>query len=465
METQENAPTQKAFRLNLDSLKYGSFAEIGAGQEVARSFFRAGGASGTVAKTISAYDMVLSDTLYGQTDQYVSRARLEAMLNREYRILLENLTDRRDPKTTFFAFSDTVATRSYSRKKDGHGWMGIRFQHQPKSEPSEVILHVHLFDLDPVREQEALGILGVNLIFGVFFQRERIEDLMGSLLDNLSRDRLEIDMIRFSGPGFAGIDNRLMSLQLVEQDLTDATMFTAAGEVVQPAEVLYKKPVLVVRGSFRPITNIVLDMIQRSQALCRERPNLAMGELKVVMEITLRNLMENELIDHGDFLARADLLGSLGYSVMVSRLGPYHSFVSHLRDYTKAPILIPLGIPALMELLDEKYYGDLPGGILESLGLLFAGDVQLYAYPHKHPKSGIITPDNLEIPRHLQHLYRHLLENKLIVPISGVEESKLHILPREILSSIREGDSSWESMVPPPVAEAIKRNGYFGYRG
>src|ERR1019366_4976872 len=251
---------EKALAINLDAAKFGTFAEIGAGQEVAGWFFHVGHASATVAKSMSAYDMVISDILYGATDHYVSRARLESMLEREWAQLLERLNPVRGERTGFFVFADTVATHSRARNRDGQGWLGMRFQAQPRAPYSQIIIHVNLLDQVPVSEQEALGILGVNLVYGAFHQQQP-EALMKTLMEGLSRQRVDIDMIKFSGPAFARIDNRLASLQLVELGLTDAAMFTAQGEVVQPAEVIYKKPVLVSRGSFRPVTNVGLDML------------------------------------------------------------------------------------------------------------------------------------------------------------------------------------------------------------
>ena len=256
---------QKALQINLDAKKYGTFAEIGGGQEVARWFFRVGGASGTVAKTISAYDMAVSDAIYGPADRYVSRQRLQAMLDYEWNLLLQRLDATRGDKNTFFVFANTVATHSFSRMQEGHGWLGVRFQSQPREQSSEIIVHVRMLDRETPREQETLGILGVNLIHGAFHLHGEPEQLIGSLLDDLSRERIEVDMIKFSGPRFAGVDNRLMSLQLVQQQLSDATMFTADGEVVIPGEVLYKKPVLVERGSFRPATKTTLDILDRAR--------------------------------------------------------------------------------------------------------------------------------------------------------------------------------------------------------
>ncbi len=242
---------QKALELNLDRVKYGTIAEIGAGQEVAAWLFHVGGAAGTIAKTISAYDMGVSDALYGPTKRYVSRERLQAMLAREFDLLVQTLGPGRGATTTFFSFANTVATRSFKHHDDGRGWVGIRFQHQPQAEPSEAIVYVTLHDRTAVAQQEALGVLGINLIHGAFFRHADPAGLIGALLDELSRERLDVDMIKLSGPAFVGVDNRLMSLQLVEQGLTDAAMFTAAGDVVQPSEMLYKKPIVIERGRRR----------------------------------------------------------------------------------------------------------------------------------------------------------------------------------------------------------------------
>src|ERR1017187_8814749 len=305
----------KALQINLDATKYGTFAEIGAGQEVARRFFRVGGASGTVAKTISAYDMAVSDAIYGPADRYVSRKRLQAMLDYEFNLLLERLDKTRGDKSTFFVFADTVATRSYAGKGEGHGWLGIKFQTQPHGEPSQIIIHVRLLDEENFREQEALGIIGVNLIHGAFYQNAEPAKLIGSLMANLTDKRFEVDLIKFSGPAFAGVDNRLMALQLVEQWLTEAAMFTAEGEAVIPGELLYKKPVLLERGSFRPLTNPMLDMLVRAQEQFTQEKSLQ-GEPPVVMfEMTLRQLQVGDAINHRDFLDRVDTLSALGKQI------------------------------------------------------------------------------------------------------------------------------------------------------
>lgn len=299
---------QKAFAINMDASSFGAFAEIGAGQEVARWFFQVGGAAGTVAKTISAYDMAVSDAIYGPSDRYVSRKRLETMLDLEFELLRERLGGRRGGTTRFFAFADTVAARSYSQPRDAHGWMGIRFQPAPESEPAQIIIHARLLDRENVAQQEALGKIGVNLIFGSLNFHREPDVLIGSLLDKLTSDRIEVDVIKFTGPAFTHIDNRLMSLQLVQRGLTDAALIAANGEVVQPAEVLYKKPILVARGSFRPVTKAMVDMLECSVAQFVQEPQVQGEEVVVLMEMTLNNLIRQGSIDHSDFLARADML-------------------------------------------------------------------------------------------------------------------------------------------------------------
>jgi hypothetical protein len=465
MNTEKLDTHQKALQINLDAKKYGTFAEIGAGQEVARWFFHVGGAAGTVAKTISAYDMGVSDAIYGESDRYVSRKRLESMLDYEFNLLLERLNAKRGDRCTFFAFADTVATTSFTRKEEGHGWMGIRFQKECHGEPSEIIIHVRMLDKQNVREQEALGIMGVNLIYGAFYHHDQPEVLIASLMDDLTRERIEVDMIRLSGPCFAGVDNRLMSLQLVQQGLTDAAMFTAEGEVVQPSDVLYKKSVLVERGSFRPIINTTLDMLERAQEQFLAEPSMKGEQPLVLMEMTLRNLLSESGIDHKDFLARVDILSALGKTVMISNFGRYYRLVSYLSRYTHKQTGIVLGVPSLKEIFDEKFYTDLEGGLLESLGRLFKSEVKLYVYPWKDPATGqVVTAENMKVAPHLKHLYAYLLENKCIESITKHNVDYLPIFSRDVLARIQTGNPTWEAMVPPRIVEIIKKNRLFGYQ-
>jgi len=454
---------QKALKINLDARKFGTFAEIGAGQEVVRWFFHAGRAAGTIAKTISAYDMAISDGIYGPTKHYVSRERLEAMLDHEFKRLVERLDSTRGERTAFFVFADTSTTQTHSRQPAGHSWLGVRFQTEPRGEPSEIIVHAEMLDPVTIQQQEALGLAGVNLIYGAFYYADDPPHLIESLMDDLSRRRIEMDMIKFSGPAFSQVDNRLMSLQLVEQGLTDAAMFTSAGEVVQPAEVLYKKPVMIERGSFRPVTNVTLQMIDRAihQLPAATPPE----EPAAIMEMTLNNLMCESAIDHRDFLARVDILSALGKMVMISNYTRFDRVTSYLRQYTKNCIGMAVGVPTLLEIFDPKYYEDLEGGILEGLGRLFQGEVKLFVYPTKQSDTGeLTTADEVAVQPELKHLYRYLLDNGFIVSIGEFDPEQLHVTPAAVLAAIQSGDPSWEKLVPQQAAAVIKQKGLFGYR-
>jgi hypothetical protein len=455
---------EKALALNLDHTKYGTIAEIGGGQEVARWLFHVGGAAGTIAKTISAYDMVVSDALYGPTRRYVSRERLASMLEHEFEVLVQTLGPTRGATTSFFAFADTVATRSFRHQADGRGWVGVRFQHRPQSPPSEVIVHITLRDRTTVAQQEALGIVGINVIHGAMFRHDDPLGLIGALMDELSRDRIDVDMIKLSGPAFAGVDNRLMTLQLVEQGLTDAAMFTAAGEVVQPSEVLYKKPVVVERGSFRPVTRLTLDLIERARARFVREPSVAGKEPILLMEMTLRNLTSPAGIDHADFLARADILGALGLNVLISRFEQYYYVTDYLSRFTDQMIGIALGMPSLGEIAQDKYYADLSGGLLEAMGRLFKRSVKVYVYPSRDPTTGeIVTVTGGAVPPLWRHLRDLLLETGHLEAIDEFTPSYLDYSPGEVLARLRRGDPSWEAMVPAPVAEAIRAGRLLGY--
>jgi len=465
MENTASATAQKALKLNLDAITYGTLAEIGAGQEVARWFFSVGGAAGTVAKTGSAYDMAVSDADYGPTQRYVSRQRLEAMLEHEFVLLRDRLGPGRGDSKCFFAFADTVATRRHGKPANGHGWVGVRFQTRPREEPSEIVVHAHLRDSTAARQQEALGVLGVNLIYGAFYRRKDPADLIASLLDDLSRERIDLDMIRLSGPAFPGVDNRLMSLQLVERGLTDAAMFTANGEVVQPSDVLHKKPILVERGSFRPATKLTLDLLQRAREQFLQEPSVRGQQPVVLAEMTLRSLTPEPDVDHTDFLARADILRALGCDVLVSWFGPFYQLADYLADCTEEMIGIAIGLPAFRQVADEKYFTDLPGGVLESVGRLFKRAVKMYVYPTRDWDTGQIHAlEQAPIPPPWHHLRALLLEIGRIEPIRGYDESYLSIRTRDVLALIQSGDPSWEQMVPAAVAEIVKDENLFGWR-
>jgi hypothetical protein len=474
---------QKALTINLDALKYGTFAEIGAGQEVAREFFQAGGASGTIAKSISAYDMVFSDAIYGKAPRYVSRERLKLMLDHEYQLLIDRLSAPRGDRTCFFVFADTVATSNYKGTNEAHGWLGFRFQTEPGSPPSDIVLHVRMWDKEAVLQQQALGIVGVNFIYGAIYYRDDLGKLIESLRDNLGTDRIEIDMLRFSGPAFQSVDNRLMSLYLVRFGLTNAVMFGQSGEVLQPSEVLHKKAILVERGSFRPVTHVNVDMLNCATAQFVQEPLVKGKDMIVLMEITMNNLLAAGSLDAQDFLSRVDLLADIGFTVLISNYSEYYRLTSYFRRYTKEMIGVAMGINNLLEIFNEKYYENLEGGILESFGRLFRNSVKLYIYPMRKDafeqyisegngagatsnafsSNVLINAKNVKIVDHLSNLYAHLLENHYIDCIVGFDPENLSIFSRDVLRRIKERDPAWEKMVPKPVVEAIKRRGLFGY--
>ncbi len=477
--------TQKARTMNFDKPKYGTLAEIGAGQEVAREFFHAGGASGTIAKSISAYDMVVSDAIYGKTARYVSRERLKFMLDHEYQLLIERLSPIRGDRTTFFVFADTVATSNYQGTNEAHGWLGLRFQAEPLGEPNEIVLHVRMWDKDAVLQQQALGVVGINLIYGALYCRSDPGRLIESLKDNLGVDRIEVDMLHFSGHCFEKVDNRLMALHLVEVKLTNAVMFGPQGQVLQPSEVLHKKPILVERGSFRPVTHVNVDMINCAAAQFMQEPSVKGKEVIVLMEITMSNLLAEGRLDAQDFLSRVDLLADIGFTVLISDYPEYYRLTSYFRRYSKEMIGVAMGINNLLEVFNEKYYENLEGGILESFGRLFRNAVKLYIYPMRevaferyvvaangtglpvqsHAPNVLISAKNLRIAEHLASLYAFLLENHCIECIVGFDSTILSIFSRDALQQIRDENPLWERMVPIPVAEAIKRRRLFGYEG
>jgi hypothetical protein len=479
---------RKALSINLDDSRYGTFAEIGAGQEVARMFFQAGAAAGTVAKSMSAYDMKFSDEIYGKAPRYVSSERLNTMLDHEYTLLDQRLSAERGDRTNFFAFADTVAAKSYRGNNECHGWMGIRFQAQPGADASEIIIHVRMWDKDNLMQQQAIGIVGVNLIYGAFYYGDSPSKLIASLADNIGHDRIEIDMLEFRGPAFASVDNRLMSLLLVQYGLTHAVMFGPDQHVLQPSEVLRRKAILVERGSFRPVTHVNIDMLNCACAQFMQEPALQGKDLVVLMEITMNNLLASGDIDAEDFLSRVDLLGSLGLTVLISNYPEYYRLTTYFRRYTDEMIGVSMGVNNLLEIFNEKYYEALPGGILESFGRLFRNSVRLYVYPmrrsaydtylraenfnetppatissHAFSAEVLVTARNLQVSSNLRNLYAHLLENHYIDCIVCFNPDILNIMSREVLNRIQSGDDSWETMVPDTVANAIKSKGLFGF--
>ena len=456
---------QKTLRINLDPRWYGTIAEIGAGQEVVRWFFRVGGAAGTVAKSISAYDMAVSDAVYGKADRYVSASRLQGMLDKEFQLNVDRLGDERGDTTTFFAFADTVVARSYRGNNECHGWMGVKFQAQPHDEPSQIVMHVRMLDLEASLQQEALGIVGVNLLYGAFFEHHEPDRLIESLLDRLTTGRIEIDMIQFRGIEFRGVDNRLMALKLVQLGLSGVAMFGPDREVLQPSEVLRKKAILVERGSFRPPTHVNLDMLETARAKFEADPAVAGKPVLCLTEITMRNLLAGgDSVDRRDFLARAELLAACGMTTLITDYFDYYRLAAYLAQRTTERIGIVMGVPSLIDLFDEKNHAQLPGGILESFGRLFKNDLRLYVYPLlRGPGEDLCTVANVRVRDELQPLYDYLHGRGSFVDLDNYKPEYLPIFSRDVVRRIAAQDDSWEAMVPEDVAQLIKRRSFFGY--
>ena len=454
---------EKSLSTNLDRTIYGSFAEIGAGQETAANFFKVGSASGTIAKTMSAYDMKFSDAIYGKTKRYVSKEKLEYMLDHEMELLRERLPDRAE-STKFFVFADTMETLNYHRTNQGHGWMGMRFQLQPLAPVNECVIHVLLHDTEASWQQSAIGVLGVNLVYGCTHIADPVE-IMQSLMDNLSKERLEIDFFRIKGPNFKRVDNRLMALKLVKNGLTHATMFDGDGTVLQPAEALYKKDVLILRGRFRPLTHVNMDMLKSGLHAFMEEEDVEAERVVPISELTLNNLIDEENISDTDFLHRVDILESLGQKVLISDYQKYYKLASYISHITRGKIGIILGVASLQKLFDETYYEELTGGILEAFGYLFRNNVKLYAYPSYRPNTQeIYTHAELSLSPHLKHLYNFLYETQRISGLQPINTNHLDIISDDVLHMIRNGVQGWEQMVPDKVSKAIKEKELFAYQ-
>ncbi|HSI68614.1 MAG TPA: hypothetical protein VK941_00155 [Gillisia sp.] len=454
----------KALRINLNDNIYGTFAEIGAGQETVRNFFRAGGASGTIAKTISAYDKDFSDAIYGLEPQgrYVTEARLKAMLNYETDLIEERISRDKHPNKLFFSYANTVATIDFAKRYKGHGWLGIRFQANPREEYSEIIIHVQFHETNASLQQITLGILGVNLIYGAFYKYDNPNELLRSLYDHINKDKIEIDLINFSGPLFKDVDNRLISLQLVKNEMTQAVMFAPDGNMVLPASILYKKNILTLRGSFRPVTRVNMSMYEKSLELFQQEKKVDPDNTVVIFEMTLSNLRAEGEIDEKDFMARADLLGSLGQTVMISNFQEYYKVVEYFSVHTKERMGLTMGVNTFIEIFDEKYYRHLSGGILEAFGKLFFRDLKIYLYPLKNKETGeIITSDNLKVHPRMKELYKFFKDNGRVVDITDYDPEILDIYSREVYGMIQEGKQGWENMLPESVTAMIKEKQMF----
>lgn len=455
---------EKALRINLNEHIYGTFAEIGAGQETVRHFFRAGASSGTIAKAMSAYDKDFSDAIYGieGDGRYVTESRLRKMLTHEVQLIEQRLSRDKHPDKLFFSYANTVATIDFAKQFKGHGWVGIKYQVEPEEEYNEIILHIRFKETDARLQQETLGILGVNLIYGAFYKYNDPKKLLKYLYDHLDKDQLEIDTINFSGPRFKDVDNRLMSLQLVKNGMTDAVMFGSDGKNILPAAVLYKKNILALRGSFRPVTKVNTDMYEQSLKMFLNENKVEKDNTFVVFEITLSNLKAEGEIDERDFMDRAELLCSLGKTVMISNFQEYYKVVEYFSSFTKARMGLAMGVSNLVEIFDEKYYRHLSGGILEAFGKLFYRDLKVYLYPMEE-HGEIINSQNLKVHPRMKELYKFFAYNGKVVDIENYDRKNLKIFSREILKMIASNEPGWETMLPEGIAKLIKEHKLFGF--
>jgi hypothetical protein len=456
----------KALKVNLNKHTYGTFAEIGAGQETVRHFFRAGGASGTIAKAMSAYDKDFSDAIYGveEDGRYVTENRLKKMLTYEIEIIEERLSRKTHPDKIFFSYANTVTTIDFVKRFKGHGWVGIKFQLDPLEDYSEIVLHVRFKETDAKLQQETLGILGVNLIYGAFYLNDKPKELLKSLYDNLHQVQLEIDMINFSGPRFSYVDNRLMSLLLVKNGMTNAVMFGPDGNNLLPAQQLYKANILALRGSFRPVTKVNMDMYKLAQQMFLNESKVKEENAKIIFEITLANLRTEGEIDERDFLDRAELLCSLGQNVMITNFQEYYKLVEYFSEFTKERIALAMGVYSFVQIFDEKYYRNLSGGILEAFGKLFFKDLKVYLYPLKDERTGEIkTSENLKVHPRMKELYKFFKYNGKVIDIVDYDPEILEVFSSKVLDMIANGIRGWEEMLPKGIAETIKNERLFGY--
>jgi len=460
---------QKALEINLNPNIYGTFAEIGAGQETVRFFYRAGGASGTLAKAMSAYDKDFSDAIYGKEEdgRYVTEERLKKMLDHEMDLMEERLNKETHKDKLFFTYANTVTTIDFTKTYKGHGWVGIRFQlDKDKDDYNEIIFHVRFKETNAQLQQETLGTMGVNLIYGAYYYNDNPRRLLKSLYDGLDKDQVEIDMVNFSGPKFAYVDNRLMSLQLVKNGMTDAVIFGPNGKSFLPAAILYKKNIFALRGSFRPVTNVNINMLESGLEMFMDQPDVHEDNTEILFEITLSNLSSDGEIDERDFLDRADIIGNLGYNVIISNFSEYYKLVHYFTEFTKntTQIGLGLGVNNLLEVFNANYYENLPGGIMEAFGKLFKKNVVVYLYPFLDKEENeLLTSENLRVSENLKELYKFFKFNQRIKDVENYNQGYLDIYSRKILEQIGKCEEGWESQLPPGVAEMIKDRGMFGY--
>ncbi len=456
---------QKALEINLNKSIYGTFAEIGAGQEVARIFFQVGAAAGTIAKTMSAYDKIYSDQIYGpeKSGRYVCENRVYTMLDHEYNLLDERLSTCRID-TTFFVFADTVAAINYAKTIKGNGWLGIRFQLKPCSDPNDLIIHVKMHDIDNRLQQEAIGILGVNMLYACYHYYDDLDKFVRSLLDGLE-GRVSIDMIRLSGPEFKDIDDRILSLYLVKYGLTDVAIFGPDKRAQHASEFLYKKSLMVVRGNFRPPTLVTNDVFKSSFEQFIQEKDVDPEKSFILTELTLDSLESSGSVDEKDFLDRTEMLCGLGHTVIVSNCSNHQMLINYLNDYKIKNLGLVIGAHELLEIINEKYYNNSDGRLLVAFGELFTRNIKIYVYPAQQENGGgLLNAKNLPVPDGIKFLYQHLLDSHQIVEIENYNEDLLHIFPNRVFEMIANSEDGWQAMVPKVLADLIEEKKLLGYQ-
>ncbi len=431
----------KALSINLDAEIYGSFAEIGAGQEVARWFLRVGAASGTVAKTICAYDKVVSDDLYGSGTRYVSRERVEAMLDREWELLVRQLGATRESDSRIFVFADTMSARNFAGTNECHGWIGLRFQTQPGGPPHEVVLHVNLLDQANVLQQEAVGVLGVNLIHAAFHRRDTIQDFLAALFDDLGAGRVEVDFVALRGPEIQDIDPGIPLVELVTSGRAEAVAFPADGRLIPPTELMHGRPVLLEPGSFAEPSPVFADMLTpalgalQAELDAESRPPASLYVLSV-----LQGAADDTALAPAEILRRVEALRASGHGVLVFRRRELYHMSELVNRFTAAPIRFVTGLSTLIEIFQDRQNEALAGALLEALARLFARNVRVYASPMRADVlaerlgpsflatvegaptgASWVTGDQLRPAGAYGHLYQYLLQTGFIVPLGKLE--------------------------------------------
>lgn len=455
---------QKALEINLNPKIYGTFAEIGAGQEVARNFFQVGAASATIAKTMSAYDKTYSDAIYGAetTGRYVCESRLYKMLDHEWNLLIERL-DSIKPDNTFFVFADTVSAINFTKTNKGHGWLGLRFQLHPDSPPNDIVIHVKMHDNDNRLQQDAIGIIGVNLLYAAYYYAHNIEALVQSLHDGVA-DRASIDLIQLNGPDFEGLDNRLLSFYIIKHGLSEVTMFDEQKQAVHASEFLYRKSLMVIRGRFKPTTLITNDVIKSSFTQFLQEEKIDKEDGCLVTEITYDYLLEDhDQVNAKDFLDRTELICALGHKVMLTKCPNHQMLINYLSDYKIQHLGLVIGVNELLEIINEKYYQNQDGRLLVAFGELFTRNIKIYAYPAMRDDIGLLTAKTLPVPAGIKFLYKYLLESNQIIEVQNYNAALLHIYSSNVLEQIQAGSEEWRTSIPPHLADIIVEKGLFNF--